>query len=161
MSTADAHLNVNSASSDWRACALANFPLFPFVLDGVVIASAEGFIQGIKYPEAHPSRRLAFLAHAQGAKQYGDRAERISVWWKGQALAYGSASHHALIARAIRAKFHYNQGAQLALRATEGMELKHDIGFESPTTSLPAAVFCRILADLRDELLTTGKIAPP
>ena len=157
----DAYLNVNSASSDWRACALANYPLFPFILDDVLLASVEGFIQGIKFPDTHPSRGRAFLAHAHAAKQCGERAERISVWWKDKVLAYGSDAHHALIARAIRAKFYYNQGAQLALRATEGMELKHDIGPELPTTSLPASVFCRILTDLRDELLRTGKLASP
>ena len=158
--TADAGLNVSSASADWRACALANYPLFPFVLDGVVLASVEGFIQGIKFPEGHPSRAAAFRAYAAAAKQYGAAAARISVWWGGQALAYGSAAHHALIARAIRAKFVHNQGAQLALRATQGIVLKHDVGPESPTTSLPAVVFCRILTELRDELLTTGRLAP-
>jgi len=160
VSSTDAGLNVSSASNDWRACALANYPLFPFTLDGVVLASVEGFIQGIKFPEAHPSRALAFLAHAAAAKQYGARAERISVWWKDQVLPYGSDAHHALIARAIRAKFFHNHGAQLALRATEGIVLKHDVGPEAPTTSLPATVFCRILTELRAELLATGRLAP-
>jgi len=140
---------------------LANYPLFPFLLDGVLLASVEGFIQGIKFPQTHPSRALAFLAHADAAKRYAEQAERVSVWWNDEVLAYGSDSHHGLIARAIRAKFYYNRGAQLALRATEGMELKHNVGPELPTTSLPASVFCRILTDLRDELLRTGKLASP
>jgi hypothetical protein len=161
MSRTNAILNVSSASSDWRACALANYPLFPFILDDVVLVSVEGFIQGIKFPDTHPSRAVAFLSYAHAAKQCGDRAERVSVWWRNNVLGYGSDAHHALIGRAIRAKFYYNQGAQLALRAAEGLELKHDIGPELPTTSLPAAVFCRILTDLRDELLGTGKLASP
>lgn len=154
-------LNVSSASADWRAYALANFPLAPFTLDGVVLASVEGFLQGIKFPPGHPSREAAFLTHSLPAKQLGETAERHSVWWNGAVIAYGSDAHHALLARGIRAKFHANPGFQLALRASAGLEIIHDVGPESPATSLPARVFCRILTELREELLRTGRISPP
>lgn len=154
-------LNVNAFSSDWRAYALANFPLFPFVLDGVTIASVEGFVQGIKLPPENPLRQKAFLSHSHTAKQFGEAAARVHVWWGNQVLPYGSPEHHELIARGIRAKFFCNGGLQIALRATEELRLIHDLGHESPTTSLPASVFCQILTSLRTELLLTGKIAEP
>ena len=154
-------LNVSGASPDWRACALANFPLAPFELDGEVFASVEGFLQGIKFPPGHPSRDAAFRSYAHAAKTLGAAAERHSVWWRGEVIPYGSPAHHALLARGIRAKFHCNRGLQLALAATAGMRLIHDVGPESPTTSLPAVVFCRILTALRDELLASGAIAAP
>ncbi|WP_202120922.1 hypothetical protein [Streptomyces sp. BA2] len=46
-------------------------------------------------------------------------------------------------------------GLQHALRSTAGLTLAHHVDgtVESPTTSLPAAVFRRILTDLRRELL--------
>lgn len=154
-------LNVNSASSDWRAYALANFPLFPFLLDGATIASVEGFVQGIKFPEGDPIRELAFLSHSLAAKQCGVDAKRVSVWWNGRTIPYGSAEHHKQIGRAIRAKFQCNRGAQLALQATRGLKLIHDLGPESPTTSLPGTVFCRILDELREELLQSGGVQPP
>lgn len=161
MSNAEPILNVNAASSDWRAYALANFPLFPFILDGLVLASVEGFIQGIKFPDGDATREAAFLSHSLSAKQMGERAERVSVWWNGQSFPYGSGGHHRQIARAIRAKLFFNEGTRLALRATDGLKLVHDLGPESPNTSLPSAVFCHILTELRDELLRTGSIERP
>jgi hypothetical protein len=154
-------LNVNNASSDWRGHVLANFPAYPFMLDGAVLASVEGFVQGIKFPERHPSRTAAFSSWGDVAKRLGSDAERFSVWWNGVEVAYGADAHHRLIARAIRAKFAFNEGARLALKATEGLMLQHDIGPESPSTSLPASVFCRILSELRDELVQTGIVKPP
>jgi predicted NAD-dependent protein-ADP-ribosyltransferase YbiA (DUF1768 family) len=154
-------LNVYYRSADWRGHVLANFPAFPFMLDGTAMASVEGFVQGIKFPEHHESRAAAFSSWGEVAKHFGSDAERVSVWWNGSTIAYGSDEHHRLIARAIRAKFAFNEGARLALKATVGLVLKHEIGPESPTTSLPAAVFCRTLSELRDELLQTGTIKPP
>ena len=154
-------LNVYFGSADWRGHVLANFPAFPFVLDGTAIASVEGFVQGIKFPEHHESRTAAFSSWGAVAKRLGSDAERINVWWTGAEIAYGSDEHHRLIARAVRAKFAFNEGARLALKATAGLVLQHDIGPDSPVTSLPAAVFCRILTELREELLRTGTIKSP
>lgn len=159
--TENSALNVNAFAQDWRANALANFPLAPFVLDGVVCASVEGFVQGIKFPPEHPVRDRAFLSHSYEAKRYGEQAGRLYVWWNGAVLKYGSDDHHRLIGRSIRAKFFYNEGLRVAMRATKGLRLIHDLGPESATTSLPAKVFCRILTDLRDELLNTGTVASP
>lgn len=154
-------LNVRFDSSDWRACALANFPIFPFALDGVTLASTEGFVQGIKFPRGDLRRPRAFRSFAWSAKEIGGQAERRYVWWNGRSELYGSSEHHNLIARAIRAKFAQNRGAQVALGATRGLVLVHRIGVEQPTTSLPASVFCAILHDLRSELLGTGTIHEP
>lgn len=154
-------LNVRFDSSDWRACALANFPIFPFTLDGVTLASTEGFVQGIKFPPGDLRRPRAFRSFAWGAKEIGDQADRKHVWWNGRSELYGSSEHHNLIARAIRAKFAQNRGAQAALQATRGLVLVHRIGVEQPTTSLPASVFCDILHELRSELLSTGTINEP
>lgn len=159
--TGESTLNVNAFSLDWRAYALANFPLAPFSLDDVVVASVEGYVQGIKFPLDHPMRMRAFLSHSHEAKRHGEQAERDHVWWGNGIFKYGSREHHDLIARGIRAKFYCNTGFQIAMRATRGLRLIHDLGPESPTTSLPADVFCRILTQLRDELLQRGTIAPP
>jgi hypothetical protein len=159
-------LNVTSGSKDWRAYVLSNFPCFPFILDNKVIASVEGFIQGIKYPEGDPRRNKAFAAWGKTAKELGAEADRIFVWWHNDIspngiLEYGCSLHHDLIARAIRAKFSGNLGAQGALIRTEGLTLTHDVGPEDLKTSLPATVFCKILTDLRDELIETKTISPP
>lgn len=147
-------LNVSSKSIDWQARSLSNFSANPFLLDGEQLASVEGFIQGTKFPEGHPTRQHAFQAVGAEAKRLGGRAERKFVWWKNEIIAYGTPEHHQLIERAIRAKFEQNKDAKTALLATSGMKLTHDVGEpDPPNTSLPAHVFCDILTRIREELL--------
>ena len=145
-------LNVASESDDWRARRISNFPAYAFELDGGLLASVEGFIQGTKFPEGHPTRELAFRSVGKEAKRLSKDADRKFVWWQGKTISYGSQEHHKLIERAIRAKFEQNPGAMMALLATEGMILTHDLGEqEPPNTSLPAKVFCEILSKIREE----------
>lgn len=133
---------------------LSNFPALAFVLDGVELVSTEGFIQGIKFPEGDPRRGQAFGMSGGKAERMARGAEGRFVWWQGAEIAYGSSEHHALIERAIRAKFNQQASAMEMLLATEGMELIHDLGTpESATTSLPARVFCDILTRIREERL--------
>lgn len=149
-------LNIGSRSEDWRAKRLSNFSYDRFQLDGVEILSVEGFIQGIKFPENDPRREKAFYSWGVDAKRFGRKAppERKFVWWKGEAILYGSEKHHVLIEGAIRAKFEQNKGAMEALLETVGMTLTHNLGHpESPHTSLPAKVFCEILTRIRKENL--------
>lgn len=144
-------LNVSAKSDDERAARLSNFSPDAFTLEGLSFASAEGFIQGIMWPEDHPNRHDAFASVGAKAKRFGRKAEREFVWWQGEAIPFGSPAHHLLIERGIRAKFAQNPGAMAALVATRGLTLVHDLGHpESPTTSLPAAVFCGILTRIRD-----------
>lgn len=146
-------LNISSNSQDWRGVALSNFQLSPFTLDGILFASIEGFIQGIKFPEGDPRRERAFVLYGWDAKNIGAEADRSAAYWQGQRLEYGSAQHHTLIGRAIRARLVQNAGLAAVLVSTVGSKLVHDTGeTESPTTSLPAAVFCRILEQVRQEL---------
>jgi len=153
-------LNVSSSSSDWRGQALSNFVLSPFTLDSVLFASVEGFIQGIKFREDDPRRGKAFVSSGWAAKHLGDTSDRNGAYWDGACIVYGSAEHHRLIERAIRARISQNQGLQDVLKSTEGVTLIHDTGTrpESPTTSLPASVFCRILNEVREEILSSGSL---
>lgn len=149
-------LNIGSRSEDWRAIRLSNFSFDSFDLDGVRFYSVEGFIQGIKFPEGDFNREKAQYLRGIDAKRLGRKAppERKFVWWKGEAFLYGSVKHHALIERAIRAKFERNEGAMKALLATAGMTLTHNLGHpESPHTSLPSEIFCEILTKIREESL--------
>jgi len=147
-------VNVSSTSTDWRGLALSNFGLSPFVLDETLFASVEGFIQGIKFPEGDSKRDAAFASSGWRAKSLGDTADRSGAYWGGVRLTYGSPDHHRLIERAIRARIGQSKGLQEALKSTGDAALIHDTGAaESPMTSLPAAVFCRILSEIRAELL--------
>lgn len=151
-------LNIGSKSDDWRARRLSNFSADAFLLDGEKMASVEGFIQGTKFPEGHPTRQQAFKSVGVEAKRMSKKAERKFVWWKGRAISYGSSEHYKLIERAIRAKFEQNTTAMDALLATRGMMLTHDLGHpDPPNTSLPARVFCDILTRIREETLQARK----
>ena len=161
MSTTRPSLNVSAISTDWRGVALSNFGLSPFILDGVLFASIEGFIQGIKFPEDDPRRAQAFQSSGIEAKQFSDLADRSGAYWAAVRIPYGSPEHHQLIKRAIRARIKQSAGLRQVLIATDGYTLIHDTGHgpDSPTTSLPATVFCKILTELRSELLANQRIA--
>lgn len=147
-----ATLNVSAKSTDWRASRLSNFSPDAFVLDDEEFASVEGFVQGTKFPEGNPLRQQAFKSVGKDAKRLCVNAENKFVWWKGQTIPYGSSEHHALIERAIRAKFEQNEAAMRALISTGNLTLIHELGSpESPMTSLPAKVFCDILTRVRKE----------
>jgi predicted NAD-dependent protein-ADP-ribosyltransferase YbiA (DUF1768 family) len=146
-------INIAANSDDWRGVALSNFCLSPFVLDGVLLASVEGFIQGIKFPPGDPQRDLAFVASGFAAKEFSARASGESIWWRDERHGYASSGHLALIERAIRARIAQNSGLQATLRSTGSATIVHETGMpESPTTSLKTADFCRILSAARDEL---------
>ena len=153
-------LNVASDSPDWRAKRLSNFSDDPFILDGENLASVEGFIQGIKFPERHSLRKLAFISVGKEAKRLSRQADPQSrwVWWNGREYPYGTFVHHKLIERAIRAKFEQNQRAMKALLNTGNIKLIHNLGHsEGRRTSLPGKVFCDILTRIREEVLQTIK----
>lgn len=151
-------INIAFTSDDWRGVALSNFALSPFVLDGVMLASVEGFIQGIKFPEDHPLRQQAFVSAGWQAKELGRSADRQGAWWGGARMGYGSPDHQHVIERALRARLAQNQGLQQVLRSTAGLVIRHEPGGgpEPAVTSLPAEAFCRILTDIRDGLLAVA-----
>ena len=146
-------INIAANSDDWRGVALSNFCLSPFVLDGVLIASVEGFIQGIKFPPSDPVRALAFTAYGFAAKELSARAKGQSIWWGDETHDYASWGHLALIERAIRARIAQNSGLQAALLSTVTATIVHKTGVpESSKTSLKTADFCRIMTSIRHDL---------
>ena len=76
----------------------------------------------------------------------------------GQRFRLGSAEHHALAEKAMRAKLEQNAEVRRALVETAGLALTHELVDEEGATvpdsrTLPAAVFCAIWMKLRDEVL--------
>lgn len=145
-------LNITMGSDDLRARELSGLAIRPYILDGIKLRSVEGLLQGIKFPPGDPRREEAFGAAGLRAKRMGEDAENQWVWWNDARYVYGSADNHAIIERAIRASFEQNPMAMFILRSTRGMKLTHDLGVpESPHTSFPTHVFCRVMTELRDE----------
>jgi hypothetical protein len=154
----------------WPAGPLSNLARTPFRLqfDGewVEVISAEGPIQAVKFPRDDPRRGATLTVAGEVAKKMSRVAartygQRFIWWWKERGvweeLPYGSAAHHTVLAGFIRAKFVRGTGnaeARQALLATVGLELTHDLSHpEGKNTSLPAAVFVRILTEIRAEIV--------
>jgi predicted NAD-dependent protein-ADP-ribosyltransferase YbiA (DUF1768 family) len=145
--------------ADPRGKLLSNLALTPFVLDGVELSSVEGFVQGIKFRPGHPNRERIFSLSGHEAREAGASMQReIShrldcckaqyVYWLDQEIAFGSDEHHALIARALAAKFAQNPRAREALIGTEHALLIHPRP-DTPHTSLPGQIFVAILTEIR------------
>lgn len=149
-------INIGSKGG-WSANVLSNFAATPFVIDGVSCASAEGFIQALKFPNPEMQRHICSLV-GRAAKFAGKKAakriqRRQKVWWQGQEFEFRSQEHFALIERGLRAKFMQSERAKRALIATRDAILTHDLGQpESALTSLPAREFIRMLVKIRAEL---------
>ncbi len=153
--------NIHSKSRDETARLLSNFANRPFEIDGAWMASVEGFVQGIKFEPDDNLRYRAFASAGSYAKKFG-AAGNVSIIWlikpvrtRGYAtcmVAYGSIDHHSAIDRAIEEKFLQNPDCMEALFSTKGLILTHTTGEpESPHTSLPAKLFCKILTRIREE----------
>ncbi len=144
-------VNASFRSDDARGRAMSNFSAHPFVIDGIRCASVEAFIQGIKFPPDDPRREEVFAMGGVAAWKMRVYAVGDYVWWGGVQISYRSAAHAELIRRAIEAKFAQNPDAFDALTSTRGLEIIHEPGgVESPLTSLPATVYCKILTDIRE-----------
>lgn len=150
---------INIASGGkWPANVLSNFAATPFLIDGVECASAEGFIQSLKFPnpemQAHVCTLIGRAAKFQGRKAVRRMKRRRKVWWQGQEFDLRSEEHFELIERALRAKFTQSDRAKRALLSTRGATLTHNLGHpESAFTSLPAQEFIRMLVKIRAGLL--------
>ncbi len=149
-------INIGSnGKSRWAI--LSNFPAAPFEIDGVKCASTEGGIQAVKFKDPEMQRHVCTLV-GRAAKFKGKKANKRvrrtgKVWWQGQEMDFRSKEHFKLIERFLRAKFTQYGPARRALLATGNATLTHNLGHkESPHTSLPAAVFIRMLYKIRREL---------
>lgn len=134
---------------------MSNFSSHAFVLDGVRCATVEALIQGIKFSPNDSRREQILGMDGLAAWKMRVHAEGDFVWWAGAQMVYRSPEHAALIKRAIEAKFAQNPDAMEALISTKDLTIIHKPGStpESPKTSLPAAVYCQILTDIRERAL--------
>ena len=158
-------MNIHS-KGDWPANVISNFAATPFVVDGVECNSAEGFIQALKFPNPDMQKHVCSLV-GLGAKKAGSKAAariRIQrkVWWQGVAFEFRSDEHFGLIERGLRAKFTQSDRARRALLATRDATLTHETGHsDDGWTSLPAAVFIRMLYKIRAELAAGERCGSP
>lgn len=153
----DKPINISSAGDEEIGRQMSNFAATPFVLDGRRYASVEGFYVGLKFLDAESRARAATLA-GQEAYAFGKASKLTETEYGGKRFPLGGPEHHALIARAIRAKLAAHPDLARAFAATHPRPIIHVTREpERPGTFMPAATLCRILTALRDELIANPR----
>lgn len=135
---------------------LSNFSPHAFELDGVQIASMEGFLQSLKFENPHEQAEVCKLV-GSSAKKRG-RAKPLlwsqqTFYWKGAAFKRDSVEYQELLDRAYSALCSQSEEFRRALLATGDAALKHSMGrTKACETVLTKAEFCSRLIKLRREL---------
>lgn len=135
--------------------ALSNFPPRPFVLDGVAIASMEGWLQSLKFDKPHVQEVVCALV-GLAAKRRGQKRNKAwksiqTLWWRGVAMKRDSQDFQDLLDRAYQAAFDQHEGFRKALAASGDAVLRHSIGKSKiADTVLTEREMCSRLTKLRD-----------
>jgi predicted NAD-dependent protein-ADP-ribosyltransferase YbiA (DUF1768 family) len=147
-------LNVASMTPEEIGKWMSNFAPAPFTLDGVRYSCVEAFYVCLKFPDDPAMKARIRTMEGREAKRAGSKQKTTMTRYRDAEFLLGSAEHHALIKRAIRAKLEQNAEIAQAFAATHPRPIIHDTGREDkPGTALPGKDFCRILTELRDELV--------
>lgn len=155
--------NVWSRSAEAIEQPMSNFAHTPFELDGVAYASIEGFYVSLLFLD--PSKRLKLarlygLVVSRMGKKSKIKRDKLKTCYAGEWFDLGSEAHLGLVKRALRAKLEAHPDIARAFVATMLRPIVHETGHpDSPDTEFPAAVFCRLLSELRGEFAALEKEA--
>lgn len=142
------------SGSGWPSCALSNFAPHPFVIDDVVCASMEGFLQSLKFKEPEMQVEVCKLV-GKAAKFKGKKKkwwQTQTLFWQGQTFKRDSKEYQELLDRAFDA-LSTNTSFQKALLATGTATLTHSIGkTKQQETVLTRQEFCSRLTKIRERL---------
>ena len=141
--------------------ALSNFAAYEFVVDGILCASMEGFLQSLKFMRMSKQKQVCRLV-GKGAKNAPGRLQNLrwkltqTLYWNGVRYKRDSAEYQKLIAIAYDALYE-NTDFKAALESTQNEKLCHSIGGQNPRkTVLTEAEFIKQLYRLRSKLHTEG-----
>ena len=147
------------SGSGWPSCALSNFAPHPFIIDDVVCASMEGFLQSLKFKEPEMQVEVCKLV-GKAAKFKGKKKkwwQTQTLFWQGQTFKRDSKEYQELLDRAFDA-LSTNTSFQKALLATGTATLTHSIGkTKQQETVLTRQEFCSRLTKIRERLREKAK----
>ncbi len=155
-------INITFSRKNEQFRLISNLAPSPFVLNGKLYASVEGFWQSMKFPEGDRRQAVTQL-WGDDAKRAGAKAPPIGqVSLAGQVYPVGGSEHRDLILRACRAKFDANPPARAALLATGDRPLTHKVRHDSKTIPgvVLAEMWMRIRRELRDRADDVAAQAP-
>jgi predicted NAD-dependent protein-ADP-ribosyltransferase YbiA (DUF1768 family) len=139
----------------YPANALSNFSPHPFVIDGVKVASMEGFLQSLKFSnremQKHICTLVGFTAKSAGRKKNWQRNQ--TLYWQGVEYKRDSDEYQSLIDRAYMEMARQSDSFRRALVASGDAVFTHKIGRSNPKeTILTQSEFCRRLNMCRDKV---------
>ena len=118
-----------SSNGSYPSNKLSNFAGNAFEMDGVKIASMEGFLQSLKCMNPDMQEHICSLV-GKAAKQAGSKRNwRMSqvLHWRGERYKRGSAEYQELLDRAYLSMYTQSEGFRKALNMTSG-NLTHSLG---------------------------------
>ena len=142
------------SGSGFPSAALSNFAPHPFIMDGILCNSMEGFLQSLKFEDPEMQKNVCLLV-GKAAKFKGKKKKwwkTQTLHWQGQAFKRDSDEYQDLLDRAFEA-LSMNSSFRKALLATGDAVLTHSIGKTKITeTVLTRSEFCSRLMKIRREL---------
>ncbi len=148
-------LNICLGSENPVGKILSNLADTPFSYNGYDFGSVEAVLQGIKFEDERQRQEVFALeglaALKAGRKFVESMSEAIPefVYWQEKEISYNSDEHRLLLASFIREKIRQNDDVMDALLSTENLFIYHDVGEESPNTSLPEKFYIEVLLSER------------
>lgn len=139
----------------YPANALSNFTSHPFMMDGVYIASMEGFLQALKFSARHKQlevcRAVGIAAKKKGSSQNWQKDQFL--YWDGITYQRQRHDYKELLYRAFREQMLQSASFKQALVDTGKELLTHSIGSDDPKQTVITRIeFCSILMKVRDEM---------
>lgn len=139
------------SGNGYPSAALSNFAPHPFVLDGVEIASMEGFLQSLKFKNEEMQKYVCSLIGRTAKFKGKDKKwwKEQTLYWQGKEYKRDSEEYQILLNRAYNALYE-NESFKKALEASKPAILTHSIGKNDESrTVLTQAEFCGRLMKLR------------
>lgn len=150
----DKVVDIYSHGSFEESC-LSNFYGIHFELDGVELASMEGFLQSLKTPDIKEQRRICSLIgkEAKNAGLATPNFDGEHLYWQGKTINRFKEEYHTLLRRAYRARFEQDGEFRNALKNTKHKKLMHTLGNNNhKETILTTDEFIGFLRELQEEL---------
>lgn len=138
----------------YPSSSLSNFSPHPFILDGVLCNSMEGFLQSTKYANFDMQKEICLLV-GKAAKFKGKKKKWFKeqiLYWNGVEYPRKSKEYQDLLDRAFDA-LSENETFKKALLATGKSTLTHEIGKSKKSeTVLTKSEFISRLYKIRERL---------
>lgn len=145
-------MDIGSKNS-YPAGALSNFTANNFIVDNVVCASMEGFLQGLKFKsiemQAEICTYIGFGAKKAGSKKNWQKTQ--TLWWRGVPINRHSDTYQNLITKAYNSMFEHSSKFRNALKAAgQDAVFTHSMGRHNESeTVLTEREFCSQLMRLK------------